>query len=52
MEIQRIESKSIKPSAASKINIASLLNYVNTKLWVKFDGSCLKQEQVIFTHRK
>ena len=29
-----------------------LLNYIGTKTRVKFDESCLKQNEVIFTHEK
>ena len=29
-----------------------MLNHTNTKLQVKFDGNCLKQEKGTFTHKK
>ena len=32
--------------------IALSLNYINTKIQVKFDGSCLKQENITSTHKK
>ena len=35
--------KSIKPPAAFNNSLASLLNYINTKIQIKLDGSCLKQ---------
>ena len=44
--------ESIKPPAASNNNLAPVLNYINTKSRVKFDGSCLKQDKVRFTHKK
>ena len=28
-----------------------MLSYINTKIQVKFDGSCLKQKKVIFHHK-
>ena len=28
-----------------------MLNYINTKIQVKSDGSCLKQKKVIFHHK-
>ena len=33
--------KSIKPSTTSNNNLSPLLNYIGTKMQVKFDGSCL-----------
>ena len=28
------------------------LNHINIKIQIKFDGSCLKQEKMIFTYKK
>ena len=51
-----LSDKSTKPPATSNnsIDLALnyILNYINTKLQVKFDGSCLKQGRVTFTHKK
>ena len=47
-----MSDKSTKPPAISNNSIDLALNYVNTKLQVKFDGSCLKQGRVTFTHKK
>ena len=43
---------SIKHPAASNQSLAPALNCSNTKQPVKFDGSCLKQEKVTFSHKK
>ena len=44
-----MSDESIKPPAASHKNIAPALNHVSTRLKVKFDGSCLKQEKNIYS---
>ena len=49
---KELSSESIKPPAASNESLAPALNYINTKLRVKFDGSCLKQDELTFTHKK
>ena len=41
-----------KLSAAFNNSLASALNYNNTKLQAKLDGSCLNQDKVTFTHNK
>ena len=46
-----LSDESIKSSAASNISLAPALNYINTKIKVKFNGNCLKQENVTFTHK-
>ena len=38
--------------AASNYNLDSVLNHINTKLGVKFDGRCLSQEKVTFTYKQ
>ena len=43
--------ESIKPPTTSNNGIVPVLNYINTKIQVKFDGSCLKQKKVIFHHK-
>ena len=47
-----MSDKSTKLPAISNNSIDLALNYINTKLQVKFDGSCLKQGRVTFTHKK
>ena len=42
----------IKPFPAFNNSLIPALNHINTKLRVKFDGSCLKQEKVTFTHKE
>ena len=44
-----LSDESIKFLAAS---LAPALNCINTKTWIKFDGSCLKQEKVTFTQKQ
>ena len=48
----RLSDESIKTPAVSNNSLAPTLNYVNTKLRVKHDGSYLKQEKVIFTQNR
>ena len=45
----RLSDKSIKPPVAS---LAPALHHVISKLWVKVDGSCLKQAKVAFTQKQ
>ena len=44
--------ESIKIHVSSNNSLAPALNHISTKLRIKFDGSCLKQEKVTFTHKK
>ena len=41
----------IKPPTTSNNILAPKLNYVGNKIKVKFNGSCLKQDKIIYTHR-
>ena len=43
---------SIKLSTASNNGLAPKLSYINSKIPMTFDGSCLKQEKLTFTHKK
>ena len=45
-----LSDESIKPAAA--FSLAPTLNDMNTKLQVKFDGSCLKKKKVTFSHEQ
>ena len=49
---ETLSDESIKPPTASNNSLTPALNHINTKLRVKFDESCLKQEKVTFTHKK
>ena len=44
--------ESIKPPATSNNSLASSLNYIRAKTRVKFEGDCLKQDKITFTHGK
>ena len=44
--------KSIKPPATSNNSLAPASNHINTKLQVKFNGHCLKQDKAIFTQKQ
>ena len=42
-----MSEKKIKPPARSNNSLNPGLDYIyNVKIWVKFDGSCLKQEKI------
>ena len=47
-----LSDESIKPSAASDNSLASSLNYIGTKRRVKFEGQCLKQDEITFTYER
>ena len=47
-----LPDKIIKSSATSDNRIASSLDYIVVRTRVKFDGQCLKQDQIIFAHKK
>ena len=44
--------ESIKPPTISYNSPAPGLNYIGNKTRVKFDGGCLKQDKITFTHGK
>ena len=44
--------ESIKAPALSNNSLAPWLNQINTKFWVTFDGSYLKQEKVTLTYKQ
>ena len=52
MKPKRLPDGSLKTSDASNNSLALAINHINTTLQVKFDRSCLKQQKVIFTHKK
>ena len=47
-----MSDENIKPPATSASNLASWLDYIGVRTNVKFDGQCLKQDQVTFTYKK
>ena len=47
-----LSNKSIKPPTTSDNSLTPELNYYGTKIKTKFTGSCLKQSDHIFTHKK
>ena len=47
-----MSDKSINPPSTTDNSLARSLNHIGTKTRVKFDGSCLKQDQITFTHGK
>ena len=46
-----LSNESINPTTSDK-NLAQTLGYFGNKTRVKFDGSCLKQDKITFTHEK
>ena len=47
-----MSDESIKAHAASDNILNPLLNYIGSKIRVKFKGSCLKQDKMSFNHGK
>ena len=47
-----LSDENVKPPSTRFNKLNSLLNYVGTKIRVKFEGSCLKQGVVSFNHEK
>ena len=47
-----LSNESIKPPTISDSSLTPILNYYGTKTKVYFDRACLKQDKVIFNHRK
>ena len=43
--------KRIKPPTTSNNSFSPALTYTGKKMRVKFDGSCLKQDKILFSHR-
>ena len=40
----------VRPPTTSDNSLAPALDYVGTKTRVKFDGGCLKQDEIAYTH--
>ena len=47
-----LSSESFKPPTTSDNSLTPALNYYRTKTRVKFIESCLKQSEILYTHRK
>ena len=47
-----LSNESIKPPTTTDNGLNPELNYYGTKTKIKFTGSCLKQSDRIFTHKK
>ena len=50
---KRLSNESIKPNPVSN-NLLNplLLSYLDTKIRLKFNGNCLKQDKITYTHEK
>ena len=49
---KRLSDEKINSIAASGSGVVPFLDYYGTKTRVEFSGSCLKQDQVTFNHKK
>ena len=47
-----MSNESITPPSAPNNFLSPSLNYLGTKIRVKFSGSCLKQDKITYTHGK
>ena len=47
---KRLSNEITKPLTTSDNSLAPALSYIGNKIIVKFDGSCLKQYTITFTH--
>ena len=47
-----LSAETIKPPAKSDNSLTPEVSYYGTKTRVKFNGSCLKQPNVLYTHEK
>ena len=45
-----LSNESNKPPATSSNNLGPALSYIAVRTRVKFDGTCLKQDKITFTH--
>ena len=45
-----LSDETIKPPATPNNSIAPAVSYIGVKTRAKFDGSCLKQDKMTFTH--
>ena len=47
---KRLSSESIKPPSTSDNSLSPLIHYLVNKMKLKFNGGCLKQHKLIYTH--
>ena len=47
-----MSNENIAPPSAPNNFLSPSLNYLGTKIRVKFSGSCLKQDKITYTHEK
>ena len=47
-----LSNENIKPPTTSNKILNPILNFVGTKIRVKFNGDCLKQEKITYNHGK
>ena len=47
-----MSNETITPTSAPNNFLNPSLNYLGTKIRVKFSGSCLKQDKITYTHAK
>ena len=47
-----MSDESIETLATSDNSLTPSLNYIGVRPRIKFDGQCLKQDKVTFTHKK
>ena len=51
-KLKELSDESIKPPTTSNKIFNPLVDYVGTKIRVKFNGDCLKHEKITFNHGK
>ena len=49
-KFKELSDGSIKHPSTSNNSLARALSYIGVRTRVKFDGSCLKQDKITFTH--
>ena len=47
-----LSDESIKPPTTSDNSLSPLIDYLGNKIRLKFNGSCLKQHKLTYTHQK
>ena len=50
-ESKGLSNETIKPPATSNNSLAPTLIYTGKRMYVKVNGSCLKQDKIILNHR-
>ena len=51
-ESKGLSNESIAPPSAPSNIVSPSLNYLSTKITVRFSGSCLKQDKITYAHGK